>query len=128
METPMISKLMSLAASALFAAGLATAPAAAATPAAPAGKLLQTLPNADKSNAIQVRHLRRNSPICRRWRIRGWRYGNRRARIAYARHCRGYRRGYRSRLMRQCRRWRHLGWRRGQVWARRAWLRSCRFR
>lgn len=120
----MISKILSLAGAALFATGLASAPAAAATPAAPLGKLLQTTPSTQKSDVIQVRHLWRGSRTCRRWRVRGWRHGNWRARRAYRRHCRGRARG----MLRQCRRWRFLGWQRGQRWARRAFRRNCRWR
>jgi hypothetical protein len=122
MEKPMISKVVSLAAAAMFAAGLATAPAAAATPAAPLAKTVKTTPVTDKGNIIQVRHLWRGSRICRRWRIRGWRYGSRRARRLYRRHCR-----WRA-SWRQCRRWRYLGWRRGARWARRQYRRHCRHR
>ncbi|MEQ8699749.1 MAG: hypothetical protein RLT05_24715 [Bauldia litoralis] len=67
-------------------AGVMAAPANAAPPAAPPPAAST---DAQSAPALTpVRHLWPQNPVCRRLRLRGWRYGIWEARVAYRRHCR----------------------------------------
>lgn len=116
------------------------APAQAASP-APALPATVNVLQSDPA-LTQARHLWPGNPVCRRLRMRGWRYNIWEARAAYRRHCRGGMRGpgvrgpgargpetgappMRRVGRRECRRLQFRGWQRGDRQARRRFRRFC---